>query len=56
MCSKQKKAVVFYERNYKTSHMQIQAIPIPEKATRELREIFQVSNFKIFTLKHKCYL
>lgn len=43
MCSKQKKAVVFYERNYKTSHMQIQAIPIPEKATRELREIFQES-------------
>ncbi|KAK3914063.1 CWF19-like protein 1 [Frankliniella fusca] len=41
MCSKQKKAVVFYERNYKTSHMQIQAIPIPEKATRELREVFQ---------------
>lgn len=41
MCSKQKKAVVFYERNYKTSHMQIQAIPIPENATRELREVFQ---------------
>lgn len=41
MCAKQKKAVVFYERNYKTSHMQIQAIPIPEKATRELREVFQ---------------
>lgn len=41
MCSKQKKAVVFYERNYKTSHMQIQAIPIPQNATKELREIFQ---------------
>lgn len=41
MFKKQKKAVVFYERNYKTSHMQIQAIPIPEKATRELLEIFQ---------------
>ncbi|CAH1125889.1 unnamed protein product [Ceutorhynchus assimilis] len=31
---------VFFERNYKTSHMQLQAIPIPKKATRELKDIF----------------
>lgn len=31
---------VFFERNYKTSHMQIQAVPIPRKASKELKEIF----------------
>jgi len=31
---------VFFERNYKTSHMQLQAVPIPRKATRELKDIF----------------
>ncbi|XP_030766494.1 CWF19-like protein 1 homolog [Sitophilus oryzae] len=31
---------VFFERNYKTSHMQLQAIPIPKQAVRELQEIF----------------
>ncbi|KAJ8980670.1 hypothetical protein NQ317_013282 [Molorchus minor] len=31
---------VFFERNYKTSHMQLQAIPIPNNACRELKDIF----------------
>lgn len=31
---------VFFERNYKTSHMQLQAVPIPKAAVRELKEIF----------------
>ncbi|XP_044736646.1 CWF19-like protein 1 [Chrysoperla carnea] len=31
---------VFFERNYKTSHLQIQVVPIPKQATRELKEIF----------------
>ncbi|KAF2899890.1 hypothetical protein ILUMI_06297 [Ignelater luminosus] len=34
------KVPVFFERNYKTSHMQIQAIPIPKNAVKELKEIF----------------
>lgn len=34
---------VFFERNYKTSHMQLQVIPIPKKACRELKDIFIVS-------------
>ncbi|XP_028132527.1 CWF19-like protein 1 homolog [Diabrotica virgifera virgifera] len=34
------KLAVFFERNYKTSHMQLQAVPIPKNANRELREIF----------------
>lgn len=34
---------VFFERNYKTSHMQLQVVPIPKQATRELKEIFLVS-------------
>ncbi|KAL1500780.1 hypothetical protein ABEB36_006225 [Hypothenemus hampei] len=31
---------IFFERNYKTSHMQLQAIPVPLKATKELKDIF----------------
>ncbi|KRT83265.1 hypothetical protein AMK59_3916 [Oryctes borbonicus] len=31
---------VFFERNYKTSHMQLQCIPIPSAAQRELEDIF----------------
>lgn len=34
---------VFFERNYKTSHMQLQCIPIPMAAQRDLRDIFEVS-------------
>lgn len=34
------KVAVFFERNYKTSHMQLQAVPIPKRATKELKEIF----------------
>ncbi|KAB0804662.1 hypothetical protein PPYR_01632 [Photinus pyralis] len=32
---------VFFERNYKTSHMQIQAVPIPLAAQKELKDIFR---------------
>lgn len=35
------KAPVFFERNYKTSHMQIQSVPVPKAALRDLREIFE---------------
>lgn len=34
---------IFFERNYKTSHMQLQAIPIPNNASREIKEIFLVN-------------
>ncbi|KAL3285574.1 hypothetical protein HHI36_000104 [Cryptolaemus montrouzieri] len=34
------KVPVFFERNYKTSHMQLQVVPISKQATRELKEIF----------------
>jgi hypothetical protein len=34
------KVAVFFERNYKTSHMQLQAVPILKRATKELKEIF----------------
>jgi hypothetical protein len=36
------KVAVFFERNYKTSHMQLQAVPILKRATKELKEIFIV--------------
>ncbi|KAI4469250.1 cwf19 cell cycle control protein [Holotrichia oblita] len=32
---------VFFERNYKTSHMQLQCIPIPTAAQQDLEDIFQ---------------
>ncbi|XP_045478442.1 CWF19-like protein 1 [Harmonia axyridis] len=37
---RESKVPIFFERNYKTSHMQLQVIPIPEKAQRELKDIF----------------
>lgn len=40
---RESKVPIFFERNYKTSHMQLQVIPIPKKAQRELKEIFMVS-------------
>lgn len=46
---------VFFERNYKTSHMQLQAVPIPRNATRELKDIFleesEAQNFKLEALE-----
>lgn len=38
------KVAVFFERNYKTSHMQIQAVPIPKRAAKEIKDIFKVSS------------
>lgn len=37
------KVAVFFERNYKTSHMQLQVIPIPKNATKHLKDTFMVS-------------
>ncbi|XP_018563019.1 CWF19-like protein 1 homolog isoform X2 [Anoplophora glabripennis] len=46
---------VFFERNYKTSHMQLQAIPIPKNADRELKDIFvdesEAQGFKLDVLE-----
>lgn len=42
---RESKVPIFFERNYKTSHMQLQVIPIPEKAQRELKDIFMVKYF-----------
>lgn len=47
---------VFFERNYKTSHMQLQAIPIPKNADRELKDIFIVSlNIKSLLIPVKVF-
>ncbi|KAK3593978.1 hypothetical protein CHS0354_040718 [Potamilus streckersoni] len=37
---KQGKAVVFFERNYKTQHLQIQVVPVPSESVPELKESF----------------
>ncbi|XP_066249101.1 CWF19-like protein 1 [Euwallacea similis] len=46
---------VFFERNYKTSHMQLQTVPIPKKATKELKDIFideaEVQGFQLEALE-----
>ncbi|XP_064602492.1 CWF19-like protein 1 [Liolophura sinensis] len=36
----QGKAVVFFERNFRTQHLQIQAVPIPESAVQDVKDIF----------------
>lgn len=43
--SKDGRVPVFFERNYKTSHMQLQVVPIRQQATRELKDIFIVNYF-----------
>ncbi|KAL4225333.1 hypothetical protein ACF0H5_016021 [Mactra antiquata] len=37
---KQGKAVVFFERNYKTQHLQIQAVPIPQEVVHYVKDAF----------------
>ncbi|XP_045523279.1 CWF19-like protein 1 [Pieris brassicae] len=32
---------VFFERNYKTSHMQIQCVPLPKRCETQILEVFQ---------------
>lgn len=38
------KLVVFFERNYRTSHMQIQCVPVPRACGDQILEVFQVKN------------
>ncbi|KAJ0174158.1 hypothetical protein K1T71_010304 [Dendrolimus kikuchii] len=33
--------VVFFERNYRTSHMQIQCVPVPRECNMQIMEVFQ---------------
>jgi hypothetical protein len=40
---KQHKVPVFFERNYKTSHLQIQTVPIPRDMATRLKDMFQVN-------------
>ncbi|XP_052802923.1 CWF19-like protein 1 isoform X2 [Mya arenaria] len=37
---KQGKAVVFFERNFKTQHLQIQAVPVPNDCIQEVKDTF----------------
>lgn len=38
---KQHKVPVFFERNYKTSHLQIQTVPVPQSMAGRLKRVFQ---------------
>ncbi|XP_069681635.1 CWF19-like protein 1 [Periplaneta americana] len=40
---KQHKVPVFFERNFKTSHLQIQAVPVPRELSPRLKDVFQES-------------
>ncbi|KAG7163471.1 CWF19-like protein 1-like [Homarus americanus] len=40
MFKKKGKSVVFYERNYRSQHLQVQVIPIPAEAASHVQEIF----------------
>ncbi|CAB3228856.1 unnamed protein product [Arctia plantaginis] len=48
--------VVFFERNYKTSHMQIQCVPVPKSCESEILEVFQdeagINSIQIEVLPH----
>ncbi|KAG7301431.1 hypothetical protein JYU34_014378 [Plutella xylostella] len=35
------KLAVYFERNYKTSHMQIQCVPVPQASASQILELFQ---------------
>ncbi|XP_054278247.1 CWF19-like protein 1 [Macrosteles quadrilineatus] len=39
--AKQGKVPVFFERNYKTSHLQIQVVPVPKDVVPKLKMVFQ---------------
>jgi hypothetical protein len=39
---KQHKVPVFFERNFKTSHLQIQTVPVPCDMATRLKDVFQV--------------
>jgi hypothetical protein len=39
MCDKLGKSVVCFERNYKTSHLQFQLVPIPKENAKALRSV-----------------
>ncbi|MCP9260639.1 CWF19-like protein 1 [Dirofilaria immitis] len=57
MFNKQGKLPVFFERNYKTQHLQIQVVPIPKTCSRALRSSFlnaaQMKNIEMVFLEEK---
>jgi hypothetical protein len=44
---KLRRVPVFFERNYKTSHLQIQTVPIPCSMANRLKRVFQVSQYML---------
>ncbi|EJW76275.1 hypothetical protein WUBG_12817 [Wuchereria bancrofti] len=57
MFNKQGKLPVFFERNYKTQHLQIQVVPIPKTCSKALRSSFlnaaQIKNVEMVFLKEE---
>lgn len=48
--SKTERVPVFFERNFKSSHCQLQAVPVPKKAVPILKEMFQVCKIFLFSI------
>ncbi|KAL8597581.1 hypothetical protein ACOMHN_001512 [Nucella lapillus] len=51
------KTVVFFERNYKSSHLQVQCVPVPSDTLQELKDTFmqcaEAQSFELFEIpKH----
>ena len=40
MYKRQGKAAVFFERNYRTSHLQIQAVPVPKDMAADVKKVY----------------
>ncbi len=40
---KQAKVVVFFERNYKSQHLQLQAVPVPKECAPSVKSVFMDS-------------
>ncbi|VDN94025.1 unnamed protein product [Brugia pahangi] len=57
MFNKQGKLPVFFERNYKTQHLQIQVVPIPKTCSKALRSSFlnaaQIKNIEMVFLEEE---
>uniref|UniRef100_A0A2K6VLD5 Cwf19-like C-terminal domain-containing protein n=1 Tax=Onchocerca volvulus TaxID=6282 RepID=A0A2K6VLD5_ONCVO len=57
MFNKQGKLPVFFERNYKTQHLQIQVVPVPKTCSKALRSSFlnaaQIKNIEMIFLKEE---
>lgn len=49
MFKKKEKRTVFFERNYRSQHLQVQVVPVPAEAALHLMEMFTVCFNLVYT-------